>query len=41
MIHATAVAVDGLGILLTGPSGSGKSDLALRIIDRGGVAGQR
>jgi HPr kinase/phosphorylase len=37
MVHATAVAIDGQGILLTGPSGSGKSDLALRIIDRGGV----
>lgn len=34
-IHATAVAIDGLGILLLGPSGAGKSDLALRLIDRG------
>lgn len=39
MIHATAVAlsVDGawVGVLLRGPSGSGKSDLALRLIDAG------
>lgn len=34
-IHATCVEVDGLGILLRGPSGSGKSDLALRLIDDG------
>jgi len=34
-IHATAVAIDGGGVLLTGPSGSGKSDLALRLIDGG------
>jgi HPr kinase/phosphorylase len=37
LVHATAVAIDGLGILLVGPSGSGKSDLALRMIDRGGI----
>ncbi len=35
MIHASCVAVDGAGILLRGPSGSGKSDLALRMIDEG------
>lgn len=34
-IHATCIEVDGLGILLRGPSGSGKSDLALRLIDGG------
>ncbi len=34
-IHATAVAIDGMAVLLTGASGSGKSDLALRLIDRG------
>jgi HPr kinase/phosphorylase len=35
LLHATAVAIDGCGLLLLGPSGSGKSDLALRLIDRG------
>jgi serine kinase of HPr protein (carbohydrate metabolism regulator) len=34
-IHATAVAIAGQGVLLIGKSGSGKSDLALRLIDRG------
>lgn len=34
--HASAVAVDGRAALLRGPSGSGKSDLALRLIDAGG-----
>jgi len=34
-VHATAVAVDGLGVILSGPSGAGKSDLAMRLIDRG------
>lgn len=33
-IHATAVSIEGQGVLLTGESGSGKSDLALRLIDR-------
>jgi serine kinase of HPr protein (carbohydrate metabolism regulator) len=36
-IHATAVAIGGRAVLLVGPSGSGKSDLALRLIDRGAV----
>lgn len=34
-IHATAIAIDDQGILLRGPSGSGKSDLALRLIEQG------
>jgi serine kinase of HPr protein (carbohydrate metabolism regulator) len=35
-VQATCVAVEGCGVLLRGPSGSGKSDLALRLIDGGG-----
>lgn len=31
-IHATLVSLNGKGVLLTGKSGSGKSDLALRMI---------
>jgi len=38
-IHATCIALPGAegpaGVLLRGPSGSGKSDLALRLIDQG------
>ncbi len=34
-VHATCVAIDGRAILLMGKPGSGKSDLALRLIDRG------
>ena len=37
LVHASCVAVDGGGVLLLGPSGSGKSDLALRLIDGGAV----
>ena len=36
LLHATAVAIDGQAVLLDGPPGSGKSDLALRLIDAGG-----
>ena len=35
MRHGSAVAIDGQAVLIFGPSGSGKSDLALRLIDRG------
>lgn len=35
--HATTIAIDGRAVLLFGASGSGKSDLALRLIDRGAV----
>jgi serine kinase of HPr protein (carbohydrate metabolism regulator) len=35
LVHGTTVALDGEGVLLRGPSGSGKSDLALRLIDGG------
>ena len=34
-VHATTVAIHGRGVMLFGASGAGKSDLALRLIDRG------
>lgn len=34
-IHASTVAIDGRAVLISGPSGSGKSDLTLRLLDRG------
>ena len=36
-LHASTVALDGHAVVISGPSGSGKSDLALRLIDRGFV----
>ena len=36
-LHATCVQIGATGILLLGPSGSGKSDLALRLIDAGAL----
>ena len=35
-VHGTCVVFCGRGLLIRGPSGSGKSDLALRLIDAGG-----
>lgn len=34
-LHASTVAIDGRAVLIAGISGAGKSDLALRLIDRG------
>lgn len=34
-VHASTVAIGGRAVMITGPSGSGKSDLALRLLDRG------
>jgi serine kinase of HPr protein (carbohydrate metabolism regulator) len=34
-VHASTVAIGGRAVLISGPSGSGKSDLALRLLDRG------
>ncbi|MCH8615217.1 HPr kinase/phosphatase C-terminal domain-containing protein [Sphingomonas sp. SM33] len=34
-VHASTVATEGRAVLITGPSGSGKSDLTLRLLDRG------
>jgi serine kinase of HPr protein (carbohydrate metabolism regulator) len=36
-LHASCVAIGDRAVLIEGPSGSGKSDLALRLIDRGAV----
>jgi hypothetical protein len=35
IVHASCVAIGGRGVLLSGRSGAGKSDLALRLVDRG------
>jgi serine kinase of HPr protein (carbohydrate metabolism regulator) len=34
-VYASTVTNEGRAVLITGPSGSGKSDLALRLLDRG------
>ena len=36
-VRGTCICIDGHAVLLRGPSGSGKSDLALRLIDGGGT----
>lgn len=36
-LHASSVLIDGRAVLIAGRSGSGKSDLALRLIDRGAL----
>ena len=35
LVHATCVEIGGHAVLIRGPSGSGKSDLALRLMDTG------
>lgn len=35
ILHATCIAVEGKGVLITGPSGSGKSALALQLMAMG------
>jgi serine kinase of HPr protein (carbohydrate metabolism regulator) len=34
-LHASSVSLEGRAVLISGPSGSGKSDLTLRLLDRG------
>jgi HPr kinase/phosphorylase len=36
LIHGTSVDISGLGVLILGASGAGKSDLALRLVSEGG-----
>lgn len=35
-VYGTCIAFDGRAVLLRGPTGSGKSDLALRVVEAGG-----
>lgn len=37
LVHGSCVALAEVGVLIRGPSGSGKSDLALRLIDGGAL----
>jgi serine kinase of HPr protein (carbohydrate metabolism regulator) len=37
LVHASCVAIGGRAVLIGGRSGAGKSDLALRLIDRGAM----
>jgi hypothetical protein len=37
LVHASCVAIGGRAVLLAGPPGAGKSDLALRLVDRGAL----
>ncbi|CAN5124086.1 HPr kinase/phosphatase C-terminal domain-containing protein [soil metagenome] len=37
MLHATTISIEDRAVMLCGVSGIGKSDLALRLIDRGAV----
>ena len=37
LLHTSCVALEGSAILISGSSGAGKSDLALRLIDEGAV----
>lgn len=36
LVHATCLEIGGCGVLILGPSGSGKSDVSLRLIDQPG-----
>jgi serine kinase of HPr protein (carbohydrate metabolism regulator) len=36
-LHATTVSIGGKAVLIEGASGAGKSDLALRLVDRGAL----